>query len=123
MKTGHPRVSVYRHDTPLYGIYIPTLAGRTILIYDPELNRKAMSEDIDQLEDKIHWKPSGELITSTQLIKGRKERQVVFFEPNGLRHGEFALKTDGRILNLEWNADGNILAVSIASSTSAIGNS
>ncbi|WFD30715.1 Putative elongator complex protein 1 [Malassezia sp. CBS 17886] len=67
-------------------------------------------------------KPTGNLIASTQRTgrgangevwatgpDGRHD--VVFFERNGLRHGEFTLRGDGDVRALAWNADGSILAV------------
>jgi elongator complex protein 1 len=62
------------------------------------------------------------------LGKGREGRHdVAFFEPNGLRHGEFNLKVERwwrnreldpknvnwgyRVKDLLWNADSTILAI------------
>lgn len=57
---------------------------------------------------------------------GREGRHdVVFFERNGLRHGEFGLRVDGKkqgeqklgwgykVRELSWSSDSNVLAVLI----------
>ena len=41
------------------------------------------------LEQSLAWRPAGNLIASTQRLPHRHD--VVFFERNGLRHGEFTL--------------------------------
>lgn len=94
-----------------------------------------MSEPLAGLEHVLSWRPSGNLIASTQrfgsldgLGAGREGRHdVVFFERNGLRHGEFDLRPassgtngqanpgtpnrDYKIRELAWNTDSNVLAV------------
>ena len=57
-------------------------------------------------------RPSGNLIASTQRLPHKY--QVVFFEKNGLRHGEFSLRADRKrvvVTDLTWNADSSVLAV------------
>ncbi|GAX19572.1 elongator complex protein 1 [Fistulifera solaris] len=51
-------------------------------------------------------------LLATLQTKGRNKVQVAFFEPNGLRHGEFLLP-DGTspVLELCWNADSQLVAV------------
>lgn len=71
------------------------------------------------LEHPVAWSGAKGLIASTQRYpeeEGRKGRHdVVFFERNGLRHGEFGLTeklgSNYRVRDLEWNADSSILAV------------
>ena len=62
------------------------------------------------LESCFAWKPSGSLIASSQRKVQRHD--IVFFELNGLQHGEFTLpfKADQVQVNkLEWNCDSSIL--------------
>jgi elongator complex protein 1 len=88
------------------------------------------------LEHTLVWRPSGNLIVGTQRFgfegggAGRPERHdVVFFERNGLRHGEFGLRmadiggkfkgldvTDERkwgykVKEASWSSDSNILSI------------
>jgi elongator complex protein 1 len=51
------------------------------------------------------------LIASTQRLPHRHD--IVFFERNGLRHGEFSLRetSEHKVIELQWNADSSILAV------------
>ncbi|KAI9298608.1 IkappaB kinase complex, IKAP component [Neoconidiobolus thromboides FSU 785] len=83
---------------------------RIMKVYDREGMLQNSTELIDKLEHNVFWKPSGSLIASTQRLPHRY--QVVFFEKNGLRHGEFTLPTDvKRVLELKWNCDSTILAL------------
>lgn len=49
--------------------------------------------------------------------KGKSRRQAAFFEPNGLRHGEFMLRLQGsdRVTILRFNATSSLLAIVISS--------
>lgn len=61
------------------------------------------------------WRPSGNLIAGTQRLPHRHD--VVFFERNGLRHGEFTLpfaQGEVQVLELGWNCDSSILAIWIS---------
>mmetsp|Transcript_8246 Transcript_8246/g.24364 ORF Transcript_8246/g.24364 Transcript_8246/m.24364 type:complete len:1393 (-) Transcript_8246:1544-5722(-) len=64
----------------------------------------------------IAWASTGcsQLLASVQR-KGKKTQQVVFFEPNGLRHREFVLREQAStvVSTLDWNATSDILAVSL----------
>jgi elongator complex protein 1 len=103
---------------------------RVLRIYDRQGVLQSTSEPLPGLEHPLCWKPSGNLIVSTQRFgfdgggmgnEGRHD--VVFFERNGLRHGEFRLReawtkhTDTerkwgyRVRELLWNSDSTILAV------------
>lgn len=79
---------------------------------------ESVSEPINGLEAALSWKPSGQLIAGVQR-KG-DEVDVVFFERNGLRHGEFSLRDEDpamlhsrTVLNLSWNVDSTVLAVTM----------
>jgi elongator complex protein 1 len=67
---------------------------------------------VNGLEQSLAWRPSGNLIASTQRLPHRHD--VVFFERNGLRHGEFTLpfaQREMHIVELAWSCDSAVLAV------------
>ena len=71
------------------------------------------SETTSGLEKMIAWKPSGTLIASSQFM-ANNTREIVFFEKNGLKHGQFKLpyKVDEfRIDKIIWSYDSSILLV------------
>ncbi|TPX36697.1 hypothetical protein SmJEL517_g01227 [Synchytrium microbalum] len=84
---------------------------RVVRVYSREGVLQSTSEAVEGLECVLSWRPSGNLIASTQCIKDRHD--VVFFERNGLRHGEFELRQPHatKVRELAWNADSTILAV------------
>ena len=91
---------------------------RVIRVYSREGVLESVSEPINGLEAALSWKPSGQLIAGVQR-KG-DDVDVVFFERNGLRHGEFSLRDgDEQMLksrscvDLSWNVDSTVLAVSM----------
>lgn len=64
------------------------------------------------LEVALAWRPAGNLFASTHTLPNKQ--QVIFFEKNGLRHGEFTLSNQPGLLSvplLAWNMDSSILAV------------
>ncbi|WVQ75470.1 hypothetical protein IAR50_005095 [Cryptococcus sp. DSM 104548] len=84
----------------------------------------ATSESLPGLEPALSWRPSGNLIST--LIRygypgggeGREGRwDVAMIERNGLRHGGFELREDGkswgdgRVRGLSWSSDSEVLAV------------
>ena len=90
---------------------------RVIRMYSREGELESVSEPINGLEGALSWKPSGQLIAGIQRNDDRID--VVFFERNGLRHGDFSLRlepeemeTIGRNISLTWNVDSSVLAVS-----------
>ncbi|KAL2911621.1 putative elongator complex protein 1 [Polyrhizophydium stewartii] len=88
-------------------------AMRTIRVYNREAVLQNTSEYVAQLEHPLSWRPSGNLIAATQRLPHRHD--VVFFERNGLRHGEFTLRNAADIVvDLHWNADSSMLAVRLA---------
>lgn len=92
-------------------------ARRVIRVYSRDGVLDSVSEAVDGMEGALSWRPAGNLLASTQ----RKATgiDVIFFERNGLRHGEFSLRPpEGRDLSadqvdLHWNADSSVLAVSL----------
>ncbi|KAG0045887.1 hypothetical protein BGZ83_008909 [Gryganskiella cystojenkinii] len=87
------------------------LGRRVIRVYNREAVLQTTSESVDMLEHGLSWRPSGNLIASSQRLPHRHD--VVFFERNGLRHGEFTLRegNDAVVKELAWNCDSTILAV------------
>lgn len=89
---------------------------RVIRVYSREGTLDSVSEPVDGLIGALSWRPAGNLMASIQRLKGRID--VVFFERNGLRHGQFTLRiTEDEIndfdsdISLKWNVDSSVLAV------------
>ncbi|KAI5303627.1 diphosphomevalonate decarboxylase [Ascosphaera pollenicola] len=89
---------------------------RVIRVYSREGVLDSVSEPVDYLESAISWKPSGNLIAAVQRREDNTD--VVFFERNGLRHGQFRLRlskedadTWAANISLAWNIDSSVLAV------------
>ncbi|KAK9453026.1 IKI3 family-domain-containing protein [Dipodascopsis uninucleata] len=86
---------------------------RVIRVLTRDGNLDSVSEALDGLESFVAWRPSGNLIAGVQRNERLGIFQVVFFERNGLRRGEFSLPIDINtpILQLEWNVESSLLAV------------
>lgn len=109
---------------------------RTLRVYDRQGVLQSTSEAVPGLEHPLVWRPSGNLIVSTQRFgfdgggAGREGRHdVIFFERNGLRHGEFSLKVEHlavkgndstsvkngkwgyKVREMVWNSDSSVLAI------------
>ncbi|KAL4921235.1 IKI3 family-domain-containing protein [Aspergillus aurantiobrunneus] len=89
---------------------------RAIRVYSREGVLDSVSEPVDGLEGALSWRPYGNLIAGIQRLDNRID--VVFFERNGLRHGEFTLRlteeersTWASNIRLSWNVDSTVLAV------------
>ncbi|KAJ5112266.1 hypothetical protein N7532_000311 [Penicillium argentinense] len=89
---------------------------RAIRVYSREGTLDSVSEPVDGLEGALSWRPSGNLIAGSQRLEDRVD--VVFFERNGLRHGQFTLRLTenerqswGSHIQLSWNVDSTVLAV------------
>lgn len=90
---------------------------RVIRVYDRECGLDSVSEPVDGLEGALSWRPAGNLIAGIRRLEDHA--QVVFFERNGLRHGQFDLRTDQIAIKtwaadiaLDWSIDSTVLAVS-----------
>lgn len=95
---------------------VETGVRRVIRVYSREGTLDSVSEPVDGLEGALSWRPSGNLIAGIQRLDDRID--VVFFERNGLRHGQFTLRlseeerqTWGSDIYLNWNIDSTVLAV------------
>ncbi|KAM4054060.1 elongator complex protein 1 isoform 1-T2 [Anomaloglossus baeobatrachus] len=108
-----PRVT-WRGDGQLFAVsaICPETGSRKIRVWNRELSLQATSQPVEGLEQALSWKPSGSLIASTQSKPNKHD--VVFFEKNGLLHGEFTLpfaKSEVQVKELLWNSDSTVLAV------------
>ncbi|EAT87638.2 hypothetical protein SNOG_05247 [Parastagonospora nodorum SN15] len=63
---------------------------RMIRVYSREGQLDSVSEPVDGLEGALSWRPSGNLIAG--VCRSSDKIEVVFFERNGLRHGQFDLR-------------------------------
>ncbi|KAK3714213.1 putative elongator complex protein 1 [Vermiconidia calcicola] len=91
---------------------------RVIRVYSRDGTLESVSEPVNGLEGVLSWKPSGQIIAGIQRHEDKID--VVFFERNGLRHGEFSLRlseedilTVGSSIDLRWNIDSTVLAISM----------
>lgn len=86
---------------------------RTVRVYTREGTLDSVSEPVDNLIGLVSWKPSGSLIACVQ--KKPEGPELVFFERNGLRRGEFSLRIgpEEQVLALDWNMESDTLAVQL----------
>ncbi|KAK0704943.1 IKI3 family-domain-containing protein [Lasiosphaeris hirsuta] len=88
---------------------------RVIRVFNRDGELDSVSEPVDGLEGSLSWRPEGNLMAGIQRLADRVD--VVFFERNGLRHGQFTLRTPEDAsdaigdVTLEWNSDSSVLAV------------
>ncbi|KAJ5569907.1 uncharacterized protein N7459_009337 [Penicillium hispanicum] len=89
---------------------------RIIRVYSREGTLDSVSEPVDGLEGALSWRPYGNLIAGIQRSEDKVD--VIFFERNGLRHGQFTLRlteeerrTWASRIHLSWNIDSTVLAV------------
>ncbi|KAG7349815.1 IKI3 family protein [Nitzschia inconspicua] len=65
---------------------------------------------------RIAWAGTGcsQVLAAVQR-KGKKTQQIIFFEPNGLRHREFLLRGNpsANVTSLAWNSNSDLLAVGL----------
>ena len=89
---------------------------RLIRVYSREGQLDSASEPVDGLESPLSWRPAGNLIAGVQRTPQKMD--IVFFERNGLRHGEFSLSsgakdasTELKVARMFWNSDSMVLAI------------
>lgn len=90
---------------------------RVIRVYTREAVLDSASEPVDGLESTLTWRPAGNHLAGVKRSDDRIE--IVFFERNGLRHGDFPLRLSkeemaswATSVHLSWNTDSSVLAVS-----------
>ena len=89
---------------------------RAIRVFSREGVLDSVSEPVDGLVGALSWRPAGNLLAGIQRLNDCVK--VVFFERNGLRHGQFDLRLNPEELStwvshisLNWNVDSSVLAV------------
>lgn len=95
-----------------------SIQRRVIRIYSRDGTLDSVSEPVNGLVGPLSWRPAGNLLAGIQFFENK--RQVIFFERNGLRHGQFPLRpldapehgVDTPVRALQWNVDSTVLAVS-----------
>ena len=95
---------------------IESEARRVIRVYSREGILDSVSEPVDNLVGALSWRPVGNLLAGIQYSNDRAK--VVFFERNGLRHGQFEMRFSkeelqdwGFVVSLKWNVDSSVLAL------------
>lgn len=89
---------------------------RVVRVFNREGELDSVSEAVDGLEHNLSWKPQGSLYASTQRHTdedGEPALDLVFYERNGLRHGEFNTRLNPEvesIVNIEWSSNSEVLA-------------
>lgn len=91
---------------------------RAIRVYSREGLLDSISEPQDGQQSLLSWKPSGSVLATIKSDSSDNSSKVIFFERNGLRHGEFSLRRreDEKYTGLAWNVSSSILAVSTENS-------
>jgi elongator complex protein 1 len=97
--------------------YLQDGVRRVIRVYNRDGELDSVSEPVDGLEGSLSWGPEGSLIAGIQRLPDRVD--VVFFERNGLRHGQFTLRAPADApdalddIALEWTPHSTVLAVTL----------
>ncbi|XP_065059792.1 putative elongator complex protein 1 [Rhopilema esculentum] len=90
----------------------PITGSRKVRVRSREGALHSTNEVVPGLEHPLHWRPCGNLIASSQRKPNKHD--VIFFEKNGLKHGEFTLPfkpKEAKVIELCWNKTSDILAV------------
>lgn len=108
-----PRIS-WRGDGQMFAVSYVTSENRRrrIRVINNEGVLQYTSEETAGLEQALSWKPSGSLIVSSQRCPNKHD--IVCFEKNGLRHGEFSLPfkpSEMLVKEVLWNQDSSVLLV------------
>lgn len=97
-------------------VHTDAASRRVIRVFSRDGLLDSVSEPVNGLEGCLSWKPSGSLIAGVQRLDD--QLRVIFFERNGLRHGQFDLRLSkdeslswGKAVSLQWNAESSVLAV------------
>jgi elongator complex protein 1 len=112
------RISVsWRGDGEYVAVNSLEQGGRRMIrVFSRDGILDSVSEPVNYLEGALSWRPAGNLIAGIKRQADKAE--VVFFERNGLRHGQFPLRLSqseiqewASVIGLEWNTDSTVLAV------------
>ncbi|XP_046966489.1 putative elongator complex protein 1 [Vanessa cardui] len=101
----------WRGDGSLFAVGFTMDGIRRFKVFDREGNLQFTSEKQPGLEANLSWRPSGNLIATTQQ-QGEKKK-ISFFEKNGLKHGEFVIPISSTTIveDLLWSFDSEILTI------------
>ncbi|XP_063627184.1 putative elongator complex protein 1 [Cydia splendana] len=101
----------WRGDGNLYAIGFLMDGIRRFKVFDREGHLQYTSEKQPGLEANLSWRPSGNVIATTQKINDNYV--VAFFEKNGLKHGGFDIPVDAQteVQDLAWSSDSEIIAL------------
>uniref|UniRef100_A0A1B6LZ87 Elongator complex protein 1 n=1 Tax=Graphocephala atropunctata TaxID=36148 RepID=A0A1B6LZ87_9HEMI len=104
-----PNIS-WRGDSTLFAVsYWCDLKNLfRVKIFDNTGSLQCTSEYIPGLEGVLSWRPTG-LIAMTQRLPNK--HVICFMEKNGLKHGDFTLPPNIKVLELSWNAESTILSM------------
>ncbi|XP_034833485.1 putative elongator complex protein 1 [Maniola hyperantus] len=104
-------VITWRGDGSLFAVGFTCDGIRRFKIFDREGNLQYTSEKQPGLEANLSWRPSGNVIATTQKLTDKYI--VAFFEKNGLKHGEFTIPVEPTTVveDLFWSSDSDILAL------------
>eukprot|EP00794_Sanderia_malayensis_P009518 gene9518-10506_t len=90
----------------------PQTGSRKLRVRSREGALFSTNEVIQGLEHSLDWKPSGNLLASSQRKPNKHD--IVFIEKNGLTHGEFTLpfkRKQVEVVEIRWNKSSDVLAV------------
>jgi elongator complex protein 1 len=75
------------------------------------IGRLEDGREIPFLGTSLHWCPNHSLIASSEIRKDKLF--IIFFERNGLRHGEFQvpLSNEWKVQQVSWNIESDVLSV------------
>ncbi|CAK9441233.1 uncharacterized protein LODBEIA_P51020 [Lodderomyces beijingensis] len=97
-----------------------TYDRRVIRVFNRDGELDSVSEAVDGLEQNLSWKPQGALIASTQRHvddeDGEEVLDLVFYERNGLRHGQFNTRLNAKeeiVENVIWSSNSEILLMQL----------
>ncbi|CAG4944114.1 unnamed protein product [Parnassius apollo] len=101
----------WRGDGNFFAVGFQLNGLRRFKVFDREGHLQYTSENQIGLESNLSWRPSGNLIATTQ--KTNEKYVVAFFEKNGLKHGECIIPVNSKSIveDLLWSSDSEILTL------------
>lgn len=101
----------WRGDGELYAVGFTMDGIRRFKVFDKDGHLQYTSEKQPGLETNLSWRPSGNLIATTQKLQDKY--CVAFFEKNGLKHGGFDIPVDNNtsVQDISWSSDSEIIAL------------
>lgn len=117
MKITDPAVTsvgakiTWRGDGQLYAVGFTMDGIRRFKVFNRDGLLQYTSEKQAGLEGNLSWRPSGNVIATTQKLPDKYV--VAFFEKNGLKHGGFDIpvNTTTTVENISWSTDSEIIAL------------